>query len=119
MANPVVHFEVIGKNAKTLRNFYKQAFDWQIEAPIPGSPLDYALVHPQTEHGINGGIGASTEDCARHVTFYVGVPDVAAALSKIETLGGKRVTEPEVVPGGITIALFADPEDNNIGLVQT
>jgi len=35
-----------------------------------------------------------------HVTFYVGVPDIEAALVKAESLGGKRLFGPEAVPGG-------------------
>jgi predicted enzyme related to lactoylglutathione lyase len=28
MGNPVVHFEVVGKDAQALQSFYKDAFDW-------------------------------------------------------------------------------------------
>jgi predicted enzyme related to lactoylglutathione lyase len=37
---------------------------------------------------------------ADHVTFYVEVPDLEAVLSKIESLGGSRVMDPEDVPEG-------------------
>ncbi len=119
MGNPVLHFEVMGKDAPALQNFYKQAFDWQIDPFITGNGVpNYAIVHPRTDGGISGGIGGCSEGTAGHVTFYVHVPDIKAALRKIETLGGKRVMGPEDVPGGPTIALFADPEDHVIGLVQ-
>jgi len=40
-----------------------------------------------------------------HVTFYVAVPDIDAALTKAESLGGKRLRGPDEVPGaGIVIA---------------
>ena len=114
MGNPVVHFEVIGSDAQALQSFYKDAFNWQIEEAIP----NYAMAHPGGEGGINGGIGAAMEGGAGHVTFYVEVPDLEAALSKIEGLGGSTVMEPSEVPEGPTIAMFADPEGHLVGLVK-
>ncbi|MDQ6767556.1 MAG: VOC family protein [Candidatus Eremiobacteraeota bacterium] len=118
MGNPVVHFEVIGKDPQALQNFYKKAFDWKLDPPVPGAgAMNYAIAHPG-DSGIDGGIGGAREGYDGHVTFYVGVPDIKAALGKIEALGGKRLMGPDVVPGGPTIALFTDPEDHVIGLVQ-
>jgi len=37
MGNPVVHFEVVGKNPQALQTFNKEAFDWQIGDPMPGA----------------------------------------------------------------------------------
>lgn len=51
-----------------------------------------------------------------HVTFYVEVPDVEAALAKAESLGGTRVMGPDKVPDGPelgqpeTVPRHADPE---------
>ena len=114
MGNPVVHFEVIGRDAQALQSFYKDAFDWQMERAIP----NYAMAHPGGEGGINGGIGAAMGEGAGHVTFYVAVPDLEAALSKIEGLGGSTVMEPSEVPEGPRIAMFADPEGHLVGLVK-
>ena len=44
MGNPVVHFEVVGRDAQALESFYKDAFDWQVEE-VMTSP-HYAMVHP-------------------------------------------------------------------------
>ena len=38
--------------------------------------------------GIGGGIGGAPEGYPGHVTFYVQVPDVEAALAQAESLGG-------------------------------
>jgi predicted enzyme related to lactoylglutathione lyase len=114
MSNPVVHFEVIGRDAQALQSFYKDAFDWHIEPAIP----NYAMAHPGAESGINGGIGSSMGGGTGHVTFYVAVPDLEAALSKIEDLGGSTVMGPEDVPEGPRIAMFADPEGHVVGLVK-
>ena len=115
MDNPVVHFEVVGKDAEALQSFYRDAFDWQMRPSGPG----YAMAYPGVAGGIDGGIGAAMEGSAGHLTFYVEVPDLEAALSKIEGLGGSTVMGPTDVPEGPTIAMFADPEGHLVGLVKT
>ncbi|MGH3770918.1 MAG: VOC family protein [Pseudonocardiaceae bacterium] len=54
-----------------------------------------------------------------HVTFYVGVPDVEAALAKAESLGGSWVMGLEKVMEQVEIGLFHDPEGHLIGVVKT
>jgi predicted enzyme related to lactoylglutathione lyase len=53
-----------------------------------------------------------------HVTVYVEVPDVEAALAKAESLGGSRVMGPEEVMNGLVIGLFNDPEGHLVGVVK-
>jgi predicted enzyme related to lactoylglutathione lyase len=115
MANPVVHFEVMGKDAGTLKKFYGEAFGWQLQDVMEGS---YYMVDTGEEGGIAGGIGAGPEGMPGHVMFYVQVDDPAAALEQIKSLGGSTVSEPMDVPGGPTIAHFADPEGHVVGLVK-
>jgi predicted enzyme related to lactoylglutathione lyase len=114
MADPVVHFEVVGRDADALQGFYSAAFGWEFQKPVP----EYGLVAPPSDgSGIGGGVGKSPDDKG-HVTFYVQVGDPAAALAKIEELGGRTLMGPDDVPGGPTIALFADPEGHVVGLVK-
>jgi predicted enzyme related to lactoylglutathione lyase len=113
MADPVVHFEVGGKDAKKLQKFYADLFDWKIDA---NNPMDYGMVEA-ADGGIAGGVGPAPGG-ETHVTFYVQVPDLQAALDKAEKLGGKTVTPPMDVPGGPSLAHFTDPEGNFIGLVR-
>lgn len=110
MGDPVVHFEVLGKDASALQRFYASAFGWEMKPAVPG----YAMAHPNTNGSINGGVGAM-DGYAGHVTFYVQVDDLTKALSKIEKLGGRRLGEPRPVPGG-SIAMFSDPEGHVLGL---
>ena len=114
MGNPVVHFEVMGKDITLLQNFYTAAFDWEMQSVMP----NYTLAKPNGKGGINGGIGTPMPGGPTFVTFYVEVPDVAAALAKVETLGGKKMMGPMDVPGGPTIAMFTDPEGHIIGLAS-
>jgi predicted enzyme related to lactoylglutathione lyase len=114
MPNPVVHFEVLGKDAAALQAFYGQVFDWQLNPVMP----TYAMVSTGGESAIAGGVGTTPDGSPGHVTFYVAVSDLAAALEQIEAAGGRTVQPPMDVPDGPSIALFADPEGHVIGLVK-
>jgi predicted enzyme related to lactoylglutathione lyase len=113
MAARVVHFEVAGKNAKKLQEFYSEMFGWTIDA---NNPMEYGMVSVE-DGGIAGGVGPSPSG-APHVTIYVQVSDLQAALDKAEELGGKTATPPMDVPGGPSLAHFTDPEGNFVGLVK-
>jgi hypothetical protein len=115
MANAVVHFEVLGNDVEALQNFYSSAFEWDFQKPMP----EYGIVTPPEDgHGIGGGVGGTPDAGDGRVTFYVEVDDPAAMLSKIESLGGSTISPPMDVPGGPTIAHFADPEGHVVGLVK-
>ena len=118
MGNPVNHFEIIGRDGAKLQKFYGDLFGWKIDA---NNPMNYGMVEA-AEGGIAGGIAAgdpqSPEAAGPRVTFYVQVADPAATLKKAESMGGKTVMQPMDVPGGPTIAQFADPDGNVIGLTK-
>lgn len=113
MGNPTMWFEVAGKDHEALKAFYSQLFDWKL-TDMEGAP--YSTVDAGGE-GIPGGIGAAPEGHPGHVTFYVQVDDIEAALAKAESLGGKRGMGPMDIPNGGKIALFTDPEGHEIGLM--
>lgn len=115
MTRPVVHFEIRGRDAKRLREFYSALFGWEINAD---NPMGYGFIAPGIggpEQGVGGGIAQSDRPL---VTVFVQVVDLLETLSKAEALGGRRVMEPFDVPGGPTIAQMEDPEGNVIGLVK-
>src|SRR5215212_9439566 len=95
-----MQFEVMGADATKLTSFYSDLFEWEINAD---NPMNYGIVDREKNLspegiGIGGGIGAMPGGGSGHVTFYVGVPDVEAALAKAESLGGSRVMGPDKVP---------------------
>ncbi len=112
MPNPIVHFEVLGKDKAVLEDFYRAVFDWQLTSTTDS----YSLVSPGS--GINGGIGTAMDGGAGFSTFYVEVANIAETLTVIEGRGGRKLMGPEQVPNGPMIALFTDPEGHMIGLVQ-
>ncbi|AJY75175.1 VOC family protein [Paenibacillus beijingensis] len=112
MPNPVVHFEIIGKNGAELQNYYKDLFEWEIDT---NNPMNYGLVDTKSG-GINGGIGGSEHGA--YVAVYVEVPDLQATLDKAVQLGGKILMPPTEVTDTVTIAMFSDPENNVVGLLK-
>jgi predicted enzyme related to lactoylglutathione lyase len=113
-AQPVVWFEVVGKDGPALQRFYGKLFNWQVSDAGDGS--GYGLVQA-AEKGIGGGIGKSQDGGLGHVTFYVEVADPAAYLKRAEQLGGTVILPPTELPQfRLTFALFADPEGHVIGL---
>jgi hypothetical protein len=120
MGQPVVHFEVIGTDGEKLRRYYSELFDWDINAD---NEMNYGIVNREGNLGpdgigIGGGIAGGPPGYGGHVTFYVAVPDVEAALQKAESLGGERVMGPETLMGMVTLGQFKDPEGHVIGLVE-
>ena len=121
MGQPVVHFEVIGKDGPALQSYYAELFGWEIDAD---NPMKYGTVQRQGNVnadgvGIGGGVAGGPEGYDGHVTFYVEVDDPEAALAKAEELGGTRAFGPDQVMPGLVIGQFTDPEGHVIGIVQT
>jgi uncharacterized protein len=121
MGQPVVHFEIIGQDADKLRGYYSDLFGWEIDS---NNPANYGVVQREGNTdgdgvGIGGGVGQGPEGYTGHVTVYVGVPDVEAALAKAESLGGTRMMGPEEPMEGVEIGLFNDPEGHTVGVVKT
>lgn len=116
MPNPVTHFEIMGKDGKKLQDFYSKLFGWHIDA---NNPMNYGIVDTHTPgKGIGGGVGPVGPGDSNRVTMYVEVDDLAAALKKAESLGGKTIMTPTDVPGGPTVAMFTDPEGNLMGIMK-
>jgi uncharacterized protein len=120
MGQPVVHFEIIGKDPEKLHSYYSDLFGWKIDSD---NPMNYGIVQRDGNVsadgvGIGGGVGGGPEGYDGHVTFYIAVPDVEAALAKAESLGGSRVMGPEKVMEQVEIGLFNDPEGHLVGVVK-
>ena len=111
MPNPVVHFEIQSNQSEKLQKYYADLFGWHVNAD---NEFNYAVIDTHTEGAIGGGIGP-TQGGPSMVTFYVDVDDLQAYLDKAEQLGGRTIMPPTELPQ-VTLALFADPEGNVIGM---
>jgi uncharacterized protein len=130
MGQPVVHFEIVGRNPEKLHGFYADLFGWEFDVgdavtDTVSQPGRYGFVHARpVEHGtegINGGV-CGGDGFTPRVLFYVAVDDVEATLRRAESLGGTRRMGPEPrnpAPGGLVVGMFTDPEGNLIGVART
>ncbi|MCY4403190.1 MAG: VOC family protein [Candidatus Poribacteria bacterium] len=117
MGNPVTHFEIAGRNAEKLSEFYGDLFDWKITKDPSGI---YSIV-PNGGIGIEGNILPVTEEMCitNYVSVYITVDNLEKALEKVETNGGNTILPPQPIPGNAgSIAMFADPRGNVIGLYK-
>jgi predicted enzyme related to lactoylglutathione lyase len=115
-----VHFEVIGQDGEKLQSYYSDLFGWEIDA---SNPMKYGIVQRDGNVGtdgvgIGGGVAGGPEGYPGHVTFYVAVPDIEAALQRAESLGGSRIMGPEKIMDSIELGQFKDPEGHIVGLVK-
>ena len=120
MGQPVVHFEIIGRDPASLRSYYAGLFGWAFDigdasTDTVSEPGQYGFVG-ESSAGINGGV-AGGDGFEPRVLFYINVPNVEAALADAERLGGTRVMGPEGTAGTtIVVGHFNDPEGNLIGV---
>ncbi len=121
MGQPVVHFEIVGRDPDKLKSYYADLFGWKIDSD---NPMNYGMVERDSndvpESGsIGGGIGGpGPNGYPGHVTFYVAVSDVEQSLAKAESLGGTRMMGPEKIMDMVEIGHFKDPEGHLVGLVK-
>ena len=146
MSNHVVRFVIRGRDLPRLREFYGRAFGWQLYEVAPDFAVleTYDHQHDETGADINPQVLLDVEDGVLvwkyaaeagrghvfipgipegglaagepGVTVYIEVEDVQQSLEKVESLGGSVLQAPTVIPGYTTVARFADPEGNSIGL---
>jgi hypothetical protein len=119
MSRPVVHFEIVGTRPAELRRYYGELFGWRYDLGDAATeevsrPGEYGFV--DGGDGINGGVCGGA-GFTPHVLFYIGVPDVEAALSEAERLGGVRVLGP-ARKGAFAVGHFTDPEGNLVGVAS-
>jgi predicted enzyme related to lactoylglutathione lyase len=112
----VSQFEIAAKDPDVVRRFYALLFGWRMsaEAPGPRNANATGASGSQTEVAIISANGDSTG-----LRLIVEVDDVFENLSYAEELGGTVIDPPhECTSDGrrVTMASFADPEGNRVGL---
>lgn len=114
MSDKVVHFEIVGADGAALQRFYSALFGWKLNTDNPGG---YGMTDPG-ETGVVVGIGDTPDGSAGHVTGYVRVASVDAALAKATELGGKVIMPKFSPDGSAQLGLLADPQGHVIGLTE-
>ena len=128
MGNPVLFFEIAGKNGELLRDFYRDLFEWTIlpfEWSTPHFPNDILAIDPTPpplpDKGLKGHIYPLSNDMEinNRVSIFIQVEDLQSTLDKIKNSGGKTLVTPQVLPDSMgSIAMFLDPSGNVVGLHQ-
>jgi predicted enzyme related to lactoylglutathione lyase len=108
-----MRFELVGPDDVTLPHFYAELFGWDADASFL---MKCGIIRPM-EPGTDGGVRPSP-GCSPMVKIYVQTDDLQAMLKKAEVLGGVTVQQPVGIRGGPTLAKFADPRGNVVGLVE-
>jgi predicted enzyme related to lactoylglutathione lyase len=111
MGRPVVHFEIGCRDKDKTKAFYSELFGWSTTEAGPAVLIDTQAAG----QGIHGHMTSLGHEPFHYTIFYVDVDDVAEALARAESLGGKMLVPPVTIPAG-TFAWFADPEGNTVGL---
>jgi uncharacterized protein len=111
MPHPVVHAEIRSSDPDATREFFGKLFGWcYSDGAYPG----YTFVASGADGGPPTAI-SPLQGTSDQVLFFVGVDDVASALSKAEALGGSIVQPAQQVPG-VSFGVFADPQGHQIGV---
>lgn len=123
MNGKVVHFEIPAARPKRAQSFYRDVFDWKMEAD---PEMDYTMVVTTpidndgraTEPGaINGGMMKRTKRFAGPIVT-IQVDDIDSTLGEISRHGGKAVVKKTPIGAYGFSAYFRDPEGNLMGLFQ-
>ena len=113
MSHPVVHAEIRSSDPDATRAFFAGLFGWDYsDGAYPG----YTFVDTGLETALPTAISPLQGD-ADTVLFFVGVPDVPAALAKAEELGGSVVQPAQEVPG-VSFGVLADPQGHLVGVAS-
>lgn len=115
--NRPVHFEIQADNPEKVGAFYKGVFGWEIKAwDGAGDPYWLVTSGPKEVAGIDGGI--MRRQFPQAVINTIEVPNLAEAVQKVVSLGGKSVTNADEIPGVGKFNYCADPEGNLFGLLE-
>jgi uncharacterized protein len=116
------YFDLSVRDLTAARRFFETVLGWRFERFA--MPYEYWRIRAgdEGEPGIDGGIGALADASlaeGRPMTLLtVPVPDLAAALARVGSAGG-RVVEPRLaVPGVGWYATCAEPGGLMFGLIQ-
>lgn len=106
-------------DAEAVRDFYEQVVGWKAQPVEMGGYSDYNMILPGDDKPVAGvchARGSNTKLPAMWL-MYVIVEDIAAAVAKVESLGGEVLDGPRKL-GGAQFACVKDPAGAAIALYQ-
>ena len=94
MGQPVVHFEVIGKDGVKLQSYYSDLFGWEIDSD---NPMNYGMVQRE---GAEQDHGADQRERRKHVEEQEPVVHARDTLRRPSGLAPRRLPAPSGSPPG-------------------
>ena len=123
MPNRIVHFEIEAADRERAKNFYAQAFGWQMQQ-MDQDMGDYVVVitgDPKEPGGINGGIFITPNGATKELNAYscvVGVDNIDQAMASVKAAGGQVMGDKMDIPNVGTFARCKDTEGNIFTVLQ-
>jgi uncharacterized protein len=122
----VWHFEIPVDDATRAKEFYRSAFEWELNDQDMGggniyttvitTPVDEKTQFPTEPGAINGGLFQRTPDTPTTPVITIGVDGIDDTLKKVEAGGGTVVQPRTAIEGLGAFAYFKDSEGNVVGL---
>ncbi|MEL6405858.1 MAG: VOC family protein [Chloroflexota bacterium] len=111
----IVHVELATESSEKAAKFYADVFGWEIQT-------DEALGYTMFNSGdLSGGFSDIDNQSVKKgdVVMYLDSEDIDTDMTRIESHGGKRLTDNMVIPGNGIMAHFIDPDGNHLALWQS
>ena len=113
----ITHFDIYVKDVDRATEFFRAAFDWQIEKW--DGPMEYwfVITGALEKPGINGGM-AIGEPLLRGGELTLEVDSFDAIVQKVKQAGGSLEREKGAIPGVGWFETVSDTEGNVFGLME-
>lgn len=115
MSDPIVHAELWSEDPKRTAEFYRKVFGWQVRH-LPD--MSYWVTETGAGGATCGFVHPEAGDRPVNICNYIRVADVAAALERVLSAGGRTILEPTEVPEVGAFALFEDVDGRVMGIWQ-
>jgi predicted enzyme related to lactoylglutathione lyase len=123
MPNRIVHFEIEATDQQRAKNFYAQAFGWEMQqmGEDMGNYVVVVTGDPKEPGGINGGIFRSPTGAQKELNAFscvVGVDNIDQAMAKVKSAGGELLGDKMDIPTIGTFIRCKDTEGNIFTMLQ-
>jgi predicted enzyme related to lactoylglutathione lyase len=123
MPNRVVHFEIEAADRQRAKNFYANAFGWQLEqmGEDMGQYVVVTTGDPKEPGGINGGIYGTAPGASKEINAFscvIGVDSIDAAIGSVKSAGGEVFGDKMDIPNVGTFIRCKDTEGNYFTMLQ-
>ncbi len=113
--HPIVHVEISSADREASGKFYHDLFGWEVQQMPEMSYATFATGDGEVGGGLNP---VTPENPPGTIMVYVNTEDIEDSLRKVESLGGKVLSRPQMIPDVGLFAIFKDPTGNTLALLQ-